>query len=431
MYFNDFKLKSRVGLIFALLILFFHHGYCASNAVYSDTVYTDNIKTVLCYKDGWGLSQPVIELNKGEQILFSFDDINGKTKDYWYTLIHCDAEWHETPMSPNEYLEGLTNNQITEYSFAVNTYYQYIHYNLLIPNENVKPIVSGNYIIKVFQDNNPEKVILTKRFMVVESIVSVNGKIKQPKSSEYIKTKQEISFSLTFPSNEKPDPSEIYVVVIQNGRRDNMLIDPKPIFVEGNKMKYEDESKFLFDGGNEYRFVDAKDLKYKAINVKQINFDGNYYNFILSPDEPRARKPFFFDEDINGKYIIDYSKTKTDPDYVYVHFSLSVWEPYHDGNLYVLGALSDWKCNANNLMAYNSATNHYELTMQLKQGYYNYLYAFIPDSTKKIDVTEIEGNYYETENDYTILVYQRKFASKYNRLIGVSTINSLRSGDVY
>jgi hypothetical protein len=61
----------------------------------------------------------------------------------------------------------------------------------------------------------------------------------------------------------------------------------------------------------------------------------------------------------------------------------------------------------------------------MKQGYYNYEYAFLKDGTTDGTASYFEGSHYETENDYMILIYYRNPQDRYDRLMGMGMANSV------
>jgi hypothetical protein len=67
-------------------------------------IYKDNIKTVLLYRDGWEMSDPVIRLNSDEKLRLSFDDLDADVKNYNYTITHCDAGWQTSDIQKSDYI---------------------------------------------------------------------------------------------------------------------------------------------------------------------------------------------------------------------------------------------------------------------------------------------------------------------------------------
>jgi len=396
---------------------------------YEDFVYKENIKTILIYRDGWELSYPIIKLNSNDKIKLSFDDLDNDVKNYTYTLIHCDADWHPSNIMPSDFIDGFAENQITDYKYSFNTFVKYVHYNLLIPNENIKPKISGNYILKVYENYDQENLVLTARFCVEDGSISINAQIKQSTLIDFRKTHQEIDFSLINNSKSIADPyNDIKIVISQNNRKDNEIKGLKPLFVKDNELVYDYDFDNAFSGGSEFRHIDLKSMRFMSDKIKNIEYTAPYYNVELFTDEQKPFKVYYFDNDINGKYLVKVQEgndSEIESDYVYVYFTLPYEAPIVDGNIYVLGELSEWNFSSNNRMIYNFNKKCYQLKMLLKQGYYNYEYVILKDGNKIADSSTIEGNHYETENDYLIYVYYKDIQSRYEKLAGVKIINSL------
>jgi hypothetical protein len=430
---KELMVKRSVPLLLSVMILagnLFGQPPQDEYGIIPDQVYKESIKSVLLYRAGWELSYPVIELNSAEQVNLSFDDLSDDIKNYSYSLVHCDENWYPSVIQQDEYMEGFNSNQIYDYALSSNTNVSYVHYNLNIPNEDVRLKLSGNYVIKIIEDNNDEKVVMTKRFAITESAVSVDAEIIRPITPPYMDTGHEIIFSVLYGQLDIVDPfNEILVRVCQNNRWDLTLNDIKPLMVRNGIIEYTDHTRNILPGGNEYRQFEIKSLKYQSEFVKNIQFVNPYYHVELVPDQPRQKNVYFFNEDLNGRYFIDIQgsgKKNTDADYVYVHFSLNLDLPLTGGQVYVFGALTNWAIGNSSVMEYNPDRKAYECTLLLKQGFYNYEYVFVSDRTKVIDPFDFEGSHYEAENDYVIYIYYRPTSSRYDRLVGYQIVNSLR-----
>ncbi|MDP4273666.1 MAG: DUF5103 domain-containing protein [Bacteroidota bacterium] len=396
-----------------------------------DSVYKPNIKTVLLYRSGWEMSYPLIDLNSNDKLKLSFDDLDGDIKSYYFTIVHCDANWNESGLSPAEYIDGFTEDRISDYSHSFNTTFNYTHYNLVFPTENMKPRLSGNYILKVYENFDQSSIVFTRRFMIVDRKIKINVAEKRPSVSKFYNTGQKIDFSLETQGLALSDPlNELKILVTQNNRWDNALRDIKPSYVSSNHLEYSWDDRIIFAGGSEFRHFDTKSIHYQSQYVHKIAYEAPYYHFYLYPSELKQKKLYFFDNDINGRFLIsvsDRDSAENEADYVYVHFSLPCEEALADGKFYVFGALNYWSCNKDNEMAYDAASRSYQAKMLLKQGYYNYGYAFVPQGSAQCDLGYIEGDHYETENDYSVLVYYHPFNQFYDALVGIETINSLKT----
>nr|WP_319401453.1 DUF5103 domain-containing protein [uncultured Carboxylicivirga sp.] len=398
----------------------------SNNPVYTAT----NIHTVQLHKTGWNQSSPIIQLNNQEELTLSFDDFAYDTKNYQYSITHCDANWEPSDLMQTEYINGFMPNPILDYQYSFNTTFDYIHYTLAFPNEDIQLKLSGNYIIKVFELGSEDKPVLTRPFFVSEAKVSIIPQVKYTASSTLRSSMQEIHFTIKHPSFQINNPREdIKVVLQQNGRWDNQMTHLKPLFIRDSELIYEHNREILFDGGNEYRWLDLRSTRFAPEYVESITFHDPHYHYTMYPDRNLAERKYFYHEDFNGKYYIDVREDR-DPeiegDYVYVHFKLPSKEPIFNSKVYVTGALSNWQMDNKNQMEYNALTHMYELSMLLKQGFYNYQYLVQQEGKPYADVSYFEGNYGQTENDYIIYVYYRSFTDNYDRLIGVNVTNSLK-----
>lgn len=423
---------QKFTIIFFILLTISTGLYSEANdsLIFTDNVFKDNIKTVQLYKEGWNLSYPLIKNNSDEKLILHFDVLGNQIETYYYTFIHCTKDWEKSDIFFNDYIDGFPENQIEEFKSSFNTTVNYIHFKLTFPNDRIRFKLSGNYILQVYPVNEPDKPILTRRFIVTENAVMISPDAHRPRMTDDNNSSQQIDFTLNYSGLTINDPSRnIYAFILQNGLWTNSKKNLKPDFNGNNELKYNSLSdKNIFAGGNEYRYFDIKSIKYKSEFVNRIDFAISNYNVFLLPSENREFKPYFYWQDFNGKYYIAIQEGKepeTDADYVYVYFTLP--SKYFAGGekIYVYGALTDWKLNKDNLMVYNFEKAQYELTMLLKQGWYNYEYVFLKEGDSGNDPTKFEGSHYETENDYLILVYYRNPRERYDRVIGTAVANTL------
>ncbi|MBN2481462.1 MAG: DUF5103 domain-containing protein [Bacteroidales bacterium] len=395
--------------------------------IFTDSIYSGDIHTVLLRNASWELSLPVMELNSGQQLELLFDELSDRSRYLAYTLIHCDTEWRPSSISQQQYLHGFGEGEIHEVYRSFSTTYDYIHYHLNFPEENVRPVISGNYAIVVYEMNRPEEIILTRRFYITEKLVQVEGNISRAPHGIHYESGQQVEFSVIDPLNEIRDPdSEILAVIMQNGCHDHSITLQRPFYMEPGRFDYTGADRNIFPGGNEFRNFDTKSLKYQSENIVRIDFMNPYWHVFLKPDEPRAYMPFFSDSDLDGAFYIDRenaTEKHRESDYVYVHFRLD-WPATHAGEtIYVYGMLSDWSLGDHNRMTFNPETGYHELTMLLKQGWYDYEYV-LKDFNNETDEVIIEGSHYETGNTYSIFIYYHDVRQNYDRLIGYRSIKA-------
>lgn len=418
-----------------VLLLIIYQCFLVCNPVHAqgklanaDLSYTDpSIHTVLFFAEGWEFSLPVLELGTTQHLICKFDHLSRESGNYQYSLVHCDADWNPSRITPTEYLEGFAENPVNDFAFSANTIVPYVNYKLTLPNDQVKMRLSGNYLLKVWEEGNMEHPVLVRPFYVSEKLVSVSGEIQKATYEGYNGESQQVAFAVNFSKLIVTDPvNEIKTVVMQNSRRDNQLSGLKPTFIRQNQLVYEDKTN-LFKGGNEFRNFDAKNLQNNGMGVHSIEFRDPVFYLTLEHDKSRKSDVYRAGGDLNGNYLVKNDKatdSDLESDYMEVHFTLLPLDHVTNDNIYLFGALTNWQCLPENRMNYNPDTKMYELKILLKQGFYDYQYVVCNKNDQRVDAALLEGSHMETENNYHFFVYFRGFSARYDRLIGYRMINS-------
>jgi hypothetical protein len=394
----------------------------------SNKIFNSNIKTVLFHPQDWELSPPILKFGSDEKLKLSFDDLDADKKDYFFTIVHCDAGWKPSLLQQNEYINGYFEDEITDYEFSVNTLIAFTHYELIFPTDNLIPKLSGNYVLKVYS-GGPNSIYFTRRFLITDNQVTVDGKVGQASRNEDRYYKQEIDFTINTGDLRFMNAyRDLKVVITQNGRWDNAIRNIKPKMIVGEKLDFDYESENVFNGGNEFHSFDIKSLKYNTENIAHIDKEPSVYDVYLRPIERRTFIVYKQQDDIDGMMKIkteDKDITETQAEYVNVHFSLSYAAPMIDGNMYIIGQLTDWRYSDDSKMDYNYKQKQYEKTILLKQGYYNYQFILLYFGQPTGDETLIEGNHSETGNTYTIYSYYSDPGLNYDQLVGVRHFSSV------
>jgi hypothetical protein len=399
--------------------------------VLQNKVYDENIKTVELYREGWKLSNPILTLGNDEHLIFTFDDLSESRSDYYYTFFHCDRNWQISSIARQEYFDSFTEFPITDFEYSVNTTIPFTNYLLRIPNEDAPIKLSGNYILVVYDRNEPDVPVITRRFYVVEPRVDIKARIRKSSSPVDGVDGQEVDFMVDYGNFRIDNPSsDIKVVVRKNNRHDNQIDDLEPLYMNNGMLEYDFNSGNVFPAGNEFRFFEFRNVKHPGKGVWSIDYMEPMYNVTLEKHEPRVQKPYSFREDLNGNFYIEVMNSDypgMEADYMLVHFTLDMPQPLLGGGIYVFGKLSNWECTETFKMSYNMEQKRYEHTLVLKQGSYSFQYAYKDDYSGKIKTYNIEGSHSETENDYQIFVYYGEISDRYDRLIGYNRFNSSRN----
>ena len=399
---------------------------------YDDYVYRANIRTVQLHERNWELAAPILALHSNDQLQLSFDDLSGDHRQFSYTFVHCNADWTPSDLMASEYLSGFHDGDIRNFAFSLNTYQKYTHYWMVFPQPNQLQFTkSGNYVLYVYENGDKTDLVLSRRFMVYDDRVNIAATFRQPIGGDQDR-KQQLDFTIQPGAYDLTNPQrDLTVVITQNNRWDNAVTNIKPTFVQGQQLVYSLDDASTFSAGNEFRYFDMRSLRFLTERVKDIYRDKDLQtHVVLHNDENRRTKPYLYYNDFNGQFVIRNRETfgnpETEADYVHVEFFLPYPLAEAGGNMYVMGKLTDWRMNKASQMTYDYNRLGYQARLYLKQGFYNYIYVLSSDAKKGGDETVTEGSHWDTENDYAVYVYHRRFGTYFDQLIGYKRLNSLR-----
>lgn len=403
-------------------------GLCgvASAQTYRTQVLSPEIHTIQINANGNWQSYPVIDLNSSDYIQLNFDKVSENySRRLKYKLVHCNADWSASSLSEIEYIDGFNDNLIEDYALSARTSVDYMNFILPIPNNDLQLKVSGNYAILVYDEDAPDKILLTACFSVLESKINIGASVSANTDIDISRENQQVSFSLNYGNLKMFDPqSELKTYVRQNNRLDNQKLIVKPTFIQNNKLIFEHNRDLIFEAGNEYRRFESVSYRYNGLNVERTVFNDPYYHTYIYPSKSRANNVYSYDQDQAGRFYIRNSEVEaeyydTESDYFFTTFTLQMDSPLTD-DVYVNGYFTNNSFSNTYKMIYDEASKIYTLTLLLKQGAYNYQYL-----TKKgnlYSTRNIEGNYSETENEYSIMVYHRPPGQRYDSLVGFNII---------
>ncbi len=416
-------------LVLLLILLVFSVKSVAGEPMdTSQGIFHPSFRTLKVTLEGDEFAPPVLTLrDRNSHVTVSFDEIADDRRFMRYELVHCDALWRPEGLVASEFLDGFNEGVVEDYDFSRATLVHYVHYTISIPNREVRITQAGNYLLRVYDESDPDETLLQARFGVSDFSARVMADVSSRTDIDANVSHQQLGVTVDLKHVDGvEDPfNDLVVVISQNGRTDNEVVLRNPQRVLGERVIYEHLTPLIFRAGNEYRRFETVSTSYPGMGVESIGYDAPIYNMWLYTDFPRARAPYSYDSTQHGRFFVrgESSQPDTEADYVMTHFSLEMPEVV-GGDVFIDGDLTQRRFDPSSRMVYNRATGRYEHSMLLKQGAYNYQYLCVPLGSGKGDVAPVDGDFYQTTNEYTVKVYHRPRGSRFDRLIGVTMVTS-------
>lgn len=385
--------------------------------VLSLNLFSQDIRSIQVFNPQTNDETAVIGFN--EQLILKFDDLSNSSQIYRYTYKHFDRNWEDDNLFFTEFATGSLNGLIDQFQYSFNTSQAYTNYTLTFPNDKIKPKISGNFELIVYKDS-ASKPLFTKRFCIVEDGANLALNITRFQSASQPDLKQRIEVQAVGNNSDlSSNLNSISLNVIQNNNWYNGLFNLRPSSNLGNKVLFQ-QLGLAFPGNNEFYYFDNKvinqpfDMVANVDNINNIN-----YTYLF----PVWAYPLDYQNqgDVNGAFYFRRSdlgierNADREGDYSWVSFSLE--SDKTDKQLYVLGKFNEFVANKESEMIYDVATKRYIAKIYLKQGFYNYILA-TKDASGFINLGEINGNFWQTENLYQAFLYYKPFGRNYDGLIG-------------
>lgn len=406
----------------------------------AETLYTHpeiyDVRTLRTLVDGDFSKLPVIDQAGRSQVEISFDYLADEEQYLQYTVVHCDANWQPDNLSELDYIDGFQPTRITKVEPSFNTYTNYYHYSVTFPNEDVRLLLSGNYAVMIHPENEPDEPVAVACFSVSEQKAFIGGEISSNTDIDFRQQHQQLTLQSTWNQQQLPylNPvNELRMVVTQNRRPSSRRVIASPTRMEANKAYYEHVHDLIFEAGNTYRRFEFTDYRYATLGVDRVRYYAPYYHAELVTDQSRAGGFYRDDKDQHGRYLVHALRVddeETESEYFWADFSLSgAMPPKGRGSIYLAGDFTYGELIDEFRMDYDPESQCYQGHVLLKQGHYNYQYVVGPEwqpafdeELPHISSALLEGNYYETRNQYEVYIYYRPAGGRYDRLLGVAVI---------
>ncbi len=366
---------------------------------------------------------PVYMMGSDDRLVVNFDYLDYDIHYLRYSVTHCNADWQPSQLVESEYVSGFNYADIDDYAPSEATYVHYYNYQFMLPNEDMDFLVSGNYLLTVYEQDDPNNILFQTRFSVCEGKVGVYPQVTSRTDLEYNNRFQQLSFDVRYKPNQIKDPySELTCVVTQNSREDNAVTVKRPMMVAVDHVTYDHNRDLIFPAGNEFRRFETVNAHNLNMGVQYIRYYDPMYHAILMVDEPRSEVQYLYDKTQYGRFTIRNGETRgesaVEADYMITHFSLDTGGKLNGGNVWLCGEFIEGYPSSQAIMKYDASSGCYTADLLLKQGAYNYMYLWVPDGSSIGQTGKIEGDHYETVNEYLVKVYDRPMGERYDRLVG-------------
>lgn len=401
---------------------------CVADTDTATKIFSRQFRTLKTEVEDNFMSPPVIRLGTNDRILISFDEIGEDNSYMEYRLIHCNADWQPSRLVESEYISGFNSARIEDFAFSSATFVHYVNYLIALPNEDMQILHSGNYLLQVYDPDDPDVTLLQTRFQVSENVLRIDGGVTTRTDRGVNGEYQQVEFAVESQGLGNVNPYQDFLVEVSQNMRDNTRrFVPSPLRVDGSRIVYEHLNDLIFPAGNEYRRFESVSNNFPGMHVDSLRYMGSNYHVWLKPDASRASAQYSFDRTQHGRFMVhEYNATDSSigADYITVHFLLDMPE-IMDSEVYVDGEFTHGLYTDYNRMSYDRAKGVYTAEIPVKQGAYNYQYVVKRRmSTDSPVPAPIEGNKFETGNEYGVAIYFRPPGARADRLVSFTTLTS-------
>ncbi len=420
----------RSGIAVILFLCLIQQGFSQRSP---EAIFMKNIRTVKFNIFGDPTAYPIIPLVGAEKLDLHFDDMDGDVKYYYYTLELRNADWSTAQMGYFDYVKGFTQQRISTYRLSSAQISRYTHYQVTLPDRNLMPTKSGNYVLKVFLNGDTSKLAFTRRLLVVDNRLGVAVQVQQPFAQQVFRTHHRLLVQVSTKGIDVRYPQQqVKLNILQNFRWDNSLSTIAPTYLRPDMLEFVNEQEMLFPAMREWRWLNLRSFRLLGDRITSQENTDSSFSLNVKEEGSRTSSPYYYFDDLNGMFINETTERinpNWEAEYAKVHFSFIPpgGQPFRSGNLYVFGEITGYGLNEGARLSFNQETGKYETDIILKQGFYDYVYALNNGKDNVFYTDETEGNVWETEDGYMVLVYYRELGGRYDQLLGMTRANSLLS----
>ncbi len=365
---------------------------------------------------------PVLNINSNNRLTIEFD-IEAETEpNFNIRFQFCDAEWEPYD---NLLLEGIGENvayNIDIERLPITTEGAQYSVSEQFPNQNVKFNNSGKWMFFITDPFDEEIIYDYGKFYVIENIVKLNSSIqdwrREGRVSSNNANDRVLNFKVNFNLPDSLIPFRVeQIELVKNLEVEYPIKLEKDAFAENRIYEWNGANKFEFglrdlQPGNEYRSTNLKDHNQYQYPITRAQFDGIEYSRFYKLGS----------KDMNGGFLL-MDKKNIYSDYLITKFQFKPPDPINE-DIFIVGSFTNWEVLP--WFKMEKENDLYSISIELKRGVYDYQYVtglIVDELVTQIDWRIFEGNFWDTENVYSIfLYYKAPEKGEYDKIIGFKQI---------
>lgn len=380
----------------------------------------NEIQSIQLHPEGNPDMPPVIELDAGQKLVLSFDYLGGESRQFKVKVSHRTRQWDQSPLNPSFFLDSFSETQIQESkaSFSQRPSYHHVEYNF--PNNELRPAVSGNYLIEVYSNENGE-LLFSMPFFVTEDEGSIETRIERLFAQRDDGRPMDQLFSTyQYPDFVEYPQFDLSMFFVQNRFWGRMQEAGFLDTITPGELHGHQERNQAFVGNYEFKYLDLRSFDADGQQILEYQPEVTPARIILRRDiQNLDSDPGFFTSSSN----LGFPLNDRNSEYAQIEFRLETNASIPlSSDIYIVGQFNNWMVNELNKMSFNTEEELWEGRAFIKQGEYAYKYILVENN--RINDLALDHSFLSPRQLYLTLIYFRDPDRHYDRLLKIDSVIS-------
>ncbi len=377
------------------------------------------VRTIQLYPTQSGEANlPILPL-RGGTLTLEFDLMEPSGRPLSAYFYHADRSWRRD-LSPSEYLESFQRDDLLDYQPSIATEIRYTHYNYTFPNNDIRFLLSGNYVLRITEQGREDTVLFETPFFITEQVTSLEFALDNIMlgGSPYASTQPVVRFAP--PRAIEGNVFDFNVCFVRNGAFSSARCSDRPTLNERPNLLFYLEPELSFRPEIADYFLDVSNLRLGG-QIERIDYEARPYEVLLEPDYarfgPSGLAPLLNGRPVVDDVVRDVGTPDLEGEYLNVLFSyVPPNESPLGADLLVTGSFNGWQQDPANKLSWVADAGRYEGEVLMKQGQYEYRYLSRDPGLRRA----LQGALPRNENLYTAFVYFSDITKHTDRLLAVN-----------